>query len=318
MDQVRTRNSKVCHQCHSRKVAYIDGMSVLGSNIGRSNATYKIEKMAHAAIVEKQIRYAGRFYRSLRDECQVLMNVRPRLSVRQRALQGDMRQPTQSDEPTPTKSSTGSVGFLGEESYLRNASVPDFVDDTLAETAEMREKIVQVTGATVPPPKMVIAALGDVYFDHIYPQYPLVDRADLVHDASSPLLLLSLCLVGASYGHRRASKSQISMANQYYLKVKTLLDVEQEKDNVIVLKALCLLTCRSVKLPTQVCLESNWHWQGVAVRYAIHMGLHKESTYAGRQDGGSCRRLWWHLFVRAALSLSRESHPNPRRRITIR
>ncbi len=272
--------------------------------------------MAHATIVVEQIRCAGK-RSSLGDGSHILIKVRPRLGVRQRALQNHPRQPIHSDEPTPTKPSSGSVGFLGEESYLRNASIPDFADDTVAETAEMRDKIIRVTGATVLPSKMVIAALSDVYFDHIYPQYPLVDRVDIDHTASSPLLLLSLCLVGASYGPRRASKSQISMANQYYLKVKTLLDVEHEKDNVIVLKALCLLTCRSVKLPTQVCLESNWHWQGVAVRCAIHMGLHKESTYAGRQDGGSCRRLWWHLFVRVALSLSRESHANLKR-VTIR
>ncbi|KAK5046736.1 hypothetical protein LTR84_007497 [Exophiala bonariae] len=159
-------------------------------------------------------------------------------------LAGQHRWDVRDDESTPAASSTASVGYMGEESYLRNPSVPEFFDDTVAETAEMRGKILQVTGATVLPPQMLIDALADVYFDHVYPHYPIVDRADMIQHHSSPLLLLSLCLVGASYGHRRGSVSQISMANQFYLKVKTLLDVEHEKDNVVVLKALCLLTWR--------------------------------------------------------------------------
>lgn len=187
---------------------------------------------------------------------------------------------------------------MGEESYLRNPSVPPFVDDSAAETASLSDKMLQLTGATALPSKLLVDALADLYFEHIYPHQPIVDRDDLLKYQSSPLLLQAICLIGSSYGHPRASTTQLKMANSFYLKVKTLLDTEHEKDNLVTIKALCLLTCRSVRLPTQISLQSNWHWLGAAVRYAFHMGFHKESTYAAREAPGSCRRMWWVLFVR--------------------
>lgn len=205
------------------------------------------------------------------------------------------------DDHSVPQSSPESVGYMGEESYLRNPSVPPFVDDSAAETASWSEKILQLTGATIPPSNMVVAALADLYFEHVYPHQPIIDRADLVKYQTSPLFLYTICVIGSSYGHPRASVSQLKMANSFYLKTKTLLDTEYEKDNLVTLKALCLLTCRSVRLPTHISLQSNWHWQGAAVRYAIHMGLHKETTYASREAAGCCRRIWWLLFVRSLI-----------------
>jgi hypothetical protein len=108
----------------------------------------------------------------------------------------------------------------------------------------------------------------------------------------------SVCMLASAYGHRRGGISQLSAAKKYYLKAKLLLATEHERNKLAVLKALCLMTCRSMTDPTVICLDSLWHWLGAASRYAIHMGLHKEATYRGNQDAGTRRRMWWHLFVR--------------------
>ncbi|KIV97954.1 hypothetical protein PV10_01649 [Exophiala mesophila] len=222
---------------------------------------------------------------------------RARVSARQRAANNFLSPNNRNtDDHGIPQSSPESVGYMGEESFLRNPSVPPFVDDSAAETTSWAEKILHLTGATIPPSNMLVAALADLYFEHVYPHQPIVDRADLVKYQSSPLLLHAICVIGSSYGHPRASVSQLKAANSFYLKAKTLLDTEHEKDNLVTLKALCLLTCRSVRLPTHISLQSNWHWQGAAVRYAIHMGLHKETTYASREAAGCCRRIWWQLF----------------------
>ncbi|KIW95649.1 uncharacterized protein Z519_04234 [Cladophialophora bantiana CBS 173.52] len=205
---------------------------------------------------------------------------------------------TQSAERSelPPSASPGSVGYLGEESMmLQNPSALQFDDETEAETAEFYAKTLLSTGAVALPSQMLVAALTDAYFEHIHLHQPLVDRTDFER-FQSPLLVHSVCMLASAYGHRRGGISQLSAAKKYYLKAKLLLATEHERNKLVVLKALCLMTCRSMTEPTVICLDSLWHWLGAASRYAIHMGLHKEATYSGNQDAGTRRRMWWHLF----------------------
>ncbi|OAL31263.1 hypothetical protein AYO20_08318 [Fonsecaea nubica] len=193
--------------------------------------------------------------------------------------------------------SPGSVGYLGEESMmLQNPSALQVDDETEAETAKFYSKALMATGAVTLPSHMMVAALTDAYFEHIHPHQPLIDRTDFGR-FQSPLLVHTVCMLASAYGHRRGGISQLSAAKKHYLKAKMLLAAEHERNKLVVLKALCLMTSRSMTEPTVICLDSLWHWLGVASRYAIHMGLHKEATYSGNQDAGTRRRMWWHLFV---------------------
>ncbi|KIV85955.1 hypothetical protein PV11_01603 [Exophiala sideris] len=210
----------------------------------------------------------------------------------------DRATPTQSAERSevPPSATPGSVGYLGEESMmLQNPSTLQFDDETEAETADFYAKTLLSTGAAALPSQMLVTALTDAYFEHVHPHQPLVDRADFER-FQSPLLVHSVCMLASAYGHRRRGISQLSAAKKYYLKAKLLLATEHERNKLVVLKALCLMTCRSMTDPTVICLDSLWHWMGAASRYAIHMGLHKEATYSGNQDAGTRRRMWWHLF----------------------
>jgi len=182
---------------------------------------------------------------------------------------------------------------------LQNHSTLQVEDETGVETAEFYAKTLLSTDAVALPSQMLIAALTDAYFEHIHLHQPIVDRADFER-FHSPLLVHSVCMLASAYGHRRGGISQLSAAKKYYLKAKLLLATEHERNKLVVLKALCLMTCRSMTEPTVVCLDSLWHWLGVASRFAIHMGLHKEATYSANQDGGTRRRMWWHLFVRTS------------------
>lgn len=170
-------------------------------------------------------------------------------------------------------------------------------DDEASESATIKETILQLTGARIQPSLMLVNAFAEVFFEHIYPLHPIVDRDDLVIYSDSTLLVQSLCLIGSSFGHPRDSQDQIKTSEPFYQKVKTLLDLGYERNNLVVLKVLCMLTCRSVRQPTRIDFHNTWHWLGLALRYVIHMGLHKQATYARRKAAGSCRRLWWHLYV---------------------
>lgn len=191
------------------------------------------------------------------------------------------------------------LGYLAEESFLSNScrSEPAGVEAT-----EREDDIntVPVNNTVALPPDALISAFVDAYFANLYPLVPVVEREDVVGDNRSLLLVQCLCLLGSHF--RRPRLPAIPSADAFYTRVKDLLNMNFEKNTLAILKALCLIACRSAESPTNVSLDSPWHWLGVATRYAFNMGLHREMTYQGRQAAGISRRIWWHLFVGARTS----------------
>lgn len=216
---------------------------------------------------------------------------------------------TTNNDPPQLQSQTSFWGYLAEESFLSNSCAPELSmsESEPMEIASTCDKILQATDATTLPPPPLIDAFVDVYFTYVFPMVPVVDRCDLTVQPQSTLLLQTLCLIGS---HFRQPQKSISSAHHFYRKVKTLLDVNYEKDSLTTLKSLCLIGCRSAGLPTNISMDSSWHWAGVATRYLYSMGLHREATYTARSNAGISRRIWWHLFVCIPFSLSCPSKSN--------
>ncbi|KAL2782723.1 hypothetical protein BJX66DRAFT_345580 [Aspergillus keveii] len=90
-------------------------------------------------------------------------------------------------------------------------------------------------------------------------------------------------------------QDSIKFCGAQYDKVKTLIYLNHEADNLAVLKAFSLLTCYSPLSTDQVTLDGPWHWLSMGVRLAIQMGLHKSATYVDHQQPGALRRVFWQL-----------------------
>ncbi|KAJ5457886.1 hypothetical protein N7475_009274 [Penicillium sp. IBT 31633x] len=184
------------------------------------------------------------------------------------------------------------VGYLAKESFLSNTCGPDIND---AENAISQEPYPPtLSSALTLVPELLLNAFVDSYFYNFFPLVPVVDRSDVIAPHESPLLVQSLCMLGSHYRYPRLPF--IPTAETFYNKVKTLLNCKYEKDTLTTLKALSLIGCRSAESPTIVSLDGPWHWLGVATRYALNMGFHRESTYQGQPAAGMSRRIWWHLF----------------------
>jgi hypothetical protein len=108
------------------------------------------------------------------------------------------------------------------------------------------------------------------------------------------LLQQTVCLAGSLLQHRPSS---LVLGHSQYEKVKTLLFVNYEEDELVVLKSLCILACWSPTSPSVVTLDGSWHWTGTAVRLAIQMGLHKQVTYSRYDNPATLRRMFWLLRV---------------------
>ncbi len=152
------------------------------------------------------------------------------------------------------------------------------------------------------PPQPIIDALAGIYFQYLYYRIPVVNRSDLFSPCASKLLQQSLCLAGSVLRHPRTTHDPAAIQpERFYANAKTLFYTNHEKDPMTVLKSMCLLTLWNVTPPAVITLDCGWSWLGLALRLALQMGLHKESTYAKRSDPSTARRVAWFLFAQDKL-----------------
>lgn len=145
-------------------------------------------------------------------------------------------------------------------------------------------------------------ALTDNYFSYVYHRCAVVDRGHMQNPSIT--LAQAVCLAGSSM--RQMSPDYASTCEHLYIKVKTLLLTNHEKDLRVILQALCLISCWNLTPMQGVSLESAYHWLSTAIRLLYQAGLHREQTYATVSQPGVLRRIAWYAFV---------SIPNPSKNV---
>ncbi|KIW83632.1 hypothetical protein Z517_02878 [Fonsecaea pedrosoi CBS 271.37] len=207
---------------------------------------------------------------------------------------------TSASTETPSR-----TGFVGDQSHLAVEScAKNQVDALEAHISELpnnldefTQNILRASEALVLPGDSIIRAMHDLYRDHAFHRLPVIGETDLLSPGhGSTLLCLAVLVVGSLLRHPHNKKTPGPLAFPYYRNAKLLLNLEVEPDNLNRLKAMCLLSSWSMCTPSKVTLDSPWHWNGVSLRLAIQMGLHRRTTYSGRSDTGVSRRVWWTIY----------------------
>ncbi|OQU94373.1 Fungal specific transcription factor domain-containing protein [Cladophialophora immunda] len=209
-----------------------------------------------------------------------------------------MAQRTTNGTDLPRPSTTAShQSYLGEQSLMSysspSASVAPSLNDSFAEI--VNDEFMKVTGAASLPPEKRVEAYAEAFFKYVYHRMAIIDRSDLQTDRHSLLLSQALCLVGTLLRHPRGT-SPLHSGEIYYVRAKTLLSVNHERDHLTILKSLCLLACWNVTPATMVSLDGSWHWIGLAIRLALQIGIHKDATCSQLPNAGVARRIAWYLF----------------------
>lgn len=189
-------------------------------------------------------------------------------------------------------------GYIGDQSLMAypSDSEPSYSPQPEGLSVDTAEMILQITRAASVPPRPLAKALVDFYYEELFHILPVVERHEIDTPEPSLLLLQSLYFAG-SLMRRSMGPSTSFSPEENYGKLKTLLFLNHEKDKMVILKALCMLGCWSSSPPRTVSLDCPWHWTGMAIRLALQIGLHRESTYVNQLEGVHSRRIWWSLFV---------------------
>jgi hypothetical protein len=158
------------------------------------------------------------------------------------------------------------------------------------------------------PPSDILDALVSTFLDRYWPIYPIVLRQELVQqhkDKSMPWILLhAICFVSATYCpiavlHRAGFTSRKEARFAYYRKAKALFDTSYERNKIVILQSVIMLTFWGGGP------NNYWNfysWIGTGVTIAETLGMHRslDGTNMKPQDKSLLKRLWWTLLIRDA------------------
>lgn len=170
------------------------------------------------------------------------------------------------------------------------------IQDTSAHTPEETSLIVQAPKASEGPSDLLRRDSEDLFFQHLFPSLPVFERHELNESRASLLVNYLLYFSGCIMKRFECGRA-LSLLKKIHTSIKTILFFDMEPNKLTVLKTLCVLGCWSPNSPDVVTLDSSWHWTGMAIRLALQMGLHRESTYKNSTTPDCRRRLWWCLVV---------------------
>lgn len=163
-------------------------------------------------------------------------------------------------------------------------------------------------GVFAPPVAGLETLLVTAFLERFYPLYSMVDKEEIwqLHQNSAlPYILLhAICMIGATFCdisiiHKHGFDSRMQARKSFYDKAKVMFDFEYEKDRVVLLQTVILLSFWGPHM------DSSWNpcsWVGFGVTIAASLGMHqaRSTSHATGKDRGLIRRIWWTLLSRDA------------------
>lgn len=186
--------------------------------------------------------------------------------------------------------------YLGESGFLQ-VYTQEHRDYTAAQDPGPREGSLSLDL----PGADLLQSFSETYFQSCYSFCPVLDNETLASDlARSPLLTNALALTAS---HIQPPVIPSTKSATYYSRAKQMFYNDGEEDPITCLQAICLFYWWSPRPSSHAQRDAAWWWNGVAVRQAQQIGLHRELR-AGHPNTvvanrGLRRRIWWTLFVSA-------------------
>lgn len=227
----------------------------------------------------------------------------------------------------------GSITYLGE-SFPLSIILEDLKDHgrsrlhypTVVETAIGEERpnekqqqhpshmpadllqLLESNGSFSTPKQEVTDKLVAAFFQYVYPFYPVVNRKEFMQSyelGETPWILLqAVCFAALTFGpgaliHATGFSERKQARTVFYNRARWLFDFGYERNKVIVLQSVTLLTLWGGDP------HDFWNFYsriGTAVTIAESLGIHRTTsgTNMPQKDKSLLRRLWWVLVFRDA------------------
>lgn len=224
-------------------------------------------------------------------------------------------------ETISSRRSSTSADPFHNSSYLSRSAIlgEDFPDiDHYHASGAVREHTVSPTDIEVLklyhafdlPPPALRQSLIEAYAKKCRTWMPVVNISSLsgsfAAGEDSLLLLQAVLLVGSLLRPELCTKET---SDEYYRRVKALINAGYERDPLNILSALCLIQWYTPTSPKDISTDTPRFWASYALGLAQQMGLHKACS-SRANDYELRRRIWWTL--RARDNLMAAAHGRPR------
>ena len=147
------------------------------------------------------------------------------------------------------------------------------------------------------PSLAVRQSLIDACVDRCWTWMPVLDPAQILagfaSNTSSLVLMQALLMVGSQM--RRTASPEAS-TEDYYHRLKALIDIGYERQPVNLLASMCLIQWWTPVAPRDISTNTPRFWLCCAVGLAQQVGLHRKPR-RNAEDKGLRRRIWWTLYV---------------------
>ncbi|SCO91240.1 uncharacterized protein FRV6_15368 [Fusarium oxysporum] len=172
-------------------------------------------------------------------------------------------------------------------------------------------------GAFKLPAKDLLDAMVGIFFERIFPIYPIVDRHTFLqlHESHRVpwILLHALCSVSATFCpvhmlYRAGFDSRQHARWTFYSKAKALFNTGYETNKIVLLQ-VCIFLSFWGGGPNDT--WNFYSWIGMGVTIAETIGCHRSTMMKSirPQDRSLLKRLWWVLVVRDASSAALIGRP---------
>jgi hypothetical protein len=167
------------------------------------------------------------------------------------------------------------------------------------------------------PPDETVDALISVFFERVFPLYPIVNPSELVLQHKTRripwILLHALCFMSATYCplamiHRAGFSTRTRARSAFYDKAKALFDMSYEGNKIVAVQ-VCIMMSFWGGGPSHYWNFYTWICTGVTIAETI--GFHRSMAGANiaSQDRSLIKRLWWILVIRDAMCASIVGRP---------
>ncbi|KAL6363042.1 hypothetical protein LRP88_02443 [Fusarium phalaenopsidis] len=156
------------------------------------------------------------------------------------------------------------------------------------------------------PPRNIADRLISAFFNIMHPAFPVLNRRVFIEQyklgQASPLLLQAVFLIAVTLCDDNLIQDagfadRATARKTYYIRAKTLYDVDHETDRSNIASALSLMGFWWNGPDDQ---KDSWYWLGCATTFAQSINMHRSMARSefSQETRSLWRRIWWSIYSR--------------------
>lgn len=194
---------------------------------------------------------------------------------------------------------------LGQNHVVLQEDLFEMPDNLMLDLVEL--EILKMRGAFLLPSTELARDLVELYFDHVHPLMPVINKTEFMakfndpDDSPSLMLLQAVLLCGLRVSNNPLLFDNKGLSNlallTFFRRAKALYETNYESDPVLIVQTVILIGSYWVG-PEDV-TRNSFYWTRVGVGLAQGFGFHRDVTYStnlSTNEKKIWRRIWWCLF----------------------